>query len=63
MKKYIVTQEQTKYVEVVVEAKNKREAEEKAFENEGEVLEDEYFLPSTEWKTTSIKEVKKDKTD
>jgi len=58
MKKYKVKLAKTKFVEVKVNANNKKEAIEKALErNYFEVLEDEYFLPSTEWEAIETRKI------
>lgn len=61
MKKYVVKQKKEKYIEVTIEAKNKEEAKRKVEEEEyrlSDVLEDEYLLPSSDWETISVEEIK-----
>ena len=58
MQKYVVKLARTKFVEITVDAKDKEEAKRKVMEGEykkEDVLEDEYFLPSTDWEVTTVK--------
>lgn len=64
MKKYSVLQKKTKFAKIFVKAKNKKEAERKAYEGDfdydTDVIESEFLLPSTEWETVDINEISED---
>ena len=61
MSKYVVKQKKEKFVEITVEAKNKKEAIKKVeggeYDPSSDVLEDEYLLPSSDWETIEVRRI------
>jgi len=52
---YKVKFKKIKYMDIIVEAKNKKEAKRKAVEGEyKEIIKDEFILPSTEWEIIKV---------
>ena len=58
-KTYKIKMQKKKYLEYIVEAKNKERAIEKAFEGDYvDVTESEFLLPSSDWEVIDIKIIK-----
>lgn len=59
MTKYTIKQKKEKYVEITVEAKSDKKAQEMVddgdYNPETDVLEDEFLLPSSDWETIEIR--------